>query len=216
MAGGKPWISPAPELHEFLRATAPADLAETMAALAEAARGVAALVRRGPIAGALGAAVGVNSDGEAQKHLDLYADRAFEQALSGASVRALASEERADVTPLKPDGKFLVALDPLDGSSNIEINITIGTIFSVLDAPATPDVSAADFLQPGHAQRAAGVALYGPQTSFIFTTGSGTHVATPRSREPALPGHQPEPQHPRGAQRVRDQHVELAPLAGNR
>jgi fructose-1,6-bisphosphatase I len=166
------------ELPEFLRGAAPADLAETVVAVSDAARDVAALIRRGPAAGALGAKAGVNSDGEATKQLDLLADDAFERALRGVSVRGLASEERAGVTPLKPDGKFLAALDPLDGSSNIEINITIGTVFSVLDAPATAEVSAVDFLQPGHAQRAAGIALYGPQTTFLFTTGSGTHIAT--------------------------------------
>jgi fructose-1,6-bisphosphatase I len=166
------------ELHEFLQETATPDLADMLAAIAEAARSLAALIRRGPIAGALGAAVGVNSDGETQKHLDLFADAAFEKALRTVSVRALASEERADATALDDEGKFLVALDPLDGSSNIEANITIGTVFSVFDAPATETVSAADFLQPGHAQRAAGIALYGPHTSFIFTTGTGTHVAT--------------------------------------
>jgi fructose-1,6-bisphosphatase I len=165
------------ELHEFLRQTAPADLADTIAALAEAAAAVAGLIRQGPMAGALGAAVGVNSDGDAQKHLDMFADEAFEKALRGASVRALASEERDDVTALAPDGKFLAALDPLDGSSNIDINITIGTVFSVLDAPASATASAKDFLQPGHAQRAAGIALYGPHTSFVFTTGAGTHAA---------------------------------------
>jgi fructose-1,6-bisphosphatase len=94
------------------------------------------------------------------------------------SVRALASEERDDVTQISPDGKFLVAVDPLDGSSNIDINLTIGTVVSVLEAPATGEASAKDFLKPGHAQRAAAVVLYGPQTSFVFTTGAGTHIAT--------------------------------------
>jgi fructose-1,6-bisphosphatase I len=166
------------ELQAFLRQTAPAELADTLAALAATSRAVAAHIRRGPLAGALGATVGVNSDGDAQKELDLFADRAFEQGLRESSVRALASEERGSITPMAADGKFLVALDPLDGSSNIEVNITMGTVFSVLDAPAGDAPSEADFLQPGHAQRAAGIALYGPQTTFLFTTGAGVHVAT--------------------------------------
>ena len=159
------------ELQAFLRATASEKLADLICAVADTSRVVAAHIRRGSIAGALGASVGVNSDGDTQKALDIFADHAFEQGLRESSVRALASEERDAITPISADGDYLVALDPLDGSSNIDVNITIGTIFSVL--PAT-----GDFLQPGHAQKAAGLVLYGPHTSFVFTTGAGTHVAT--------------------------------------
>jgi fructose-1,6-bisphosphatase I len=165
------------ELHEFLRATAPAELADVLAAVAATSRSVSGYIRRGPISGALGASVGVNSDGDTQKALDLFADDAFEKGLKDCSVRALASEERDDITQLSLDGRFLVAVDPLDGSSNIDINLTIGTVVSVLDAPAG-ETTAKDFLKPGHAQRAAAVVLYGPQTSFVFTTGAGTHIAT--------------------------------------
>jgi fructose-1,6-bisphosphatase I len=166
------------ELHDFLRSVAPAGLAETLAALADAARGIAAHIRRGSIAGPLGAEVGVNSDGDAQKQLDIFADHAFEKGLRESPVKALASEEREAVTALNPEGHYLVALDPLDGSSNIEINMTIGTVFSVLDAPRDRAATEADFCQPGHRQRAAGVVLYGPQTALVFTTGAGTHIAT--------------------------------------
>jgi fructose-1,6-bisphosphatase I len=161
------------ELPEFLRQTAPDDLADLISSIAHASRDVAALIRRGPIAGGLGAVVGVNSGGDAQKKLDIFSDHTFERGLRKASVRALASEEREGVTTLSETGKYLVALDPLDGSSNIDVNVTMGTIFSVLDA-----TGAADFLQPGHKQRAAGVILYGPHTSLVFTTGAGTHAAT--------------------------------------
>lgn len=170
--------APGRELQTFLAETAPPDLADTLAAIAATSRSVAAHIRRGALAGALGAAVGVNSDGDSQKELDLFADDAFERGLRETSVRALASEERAGIAPIAADGRFLVALDPLDGSSNIDVNMTIGTIFSVLDAPAHDPISEADFLQPGHAQRAAGIVLYGPQTTFVFTTGAGTHAAT--------------------------------------
>ena len=163
------------ELQEFLRATAAPALADILAALAATSRSVAAHVRRGALAGRLGAAVGVNSDGDAQKSLDMFADSAFARGLGGCSVRAFASEEREGETPIAADGEYLVALDPLDGSSNIDIDMTIGTVFSVLDAPARQE---AQFLQPGHKQRAAGFALYGPQTIFVFTTGAGVHVAT--------------------------------------
>jgi fructose-1,6-bisphosphatase I len=169
---------PGVELHAFLRATAPEKLADIIAAIAATSRSIAAHIRRGPIAGALGAEVGVNSDGDAQKALDLFADAAFERGLQECSVRALASEERDAITPLVADGDYLVALDPLDGSSNIDVNITIGAIFSVLAAPAGAGVRDADFLQPGHAQRAAGLVLFGPQTNLAFTTGAGAHVAT--------------------------------------
>ncbi len=85
----------------------------------------------------LDATVGENIDGDLQKELDLFADRAFERAISEASVRAFVSEERDGVTELAAKGAFLVALDPLYGSSNIETNITIGAIFRVLDALET-------------------------------------------------------------------------------
>ena len=166
------------ELQEFLRATTSPALADVLAALAATSRTVSAHIRRGALAGRLGAAVGVNSDGDAQKLLDMFADSAFERGLAGCSVRALASEEREGATPISAEGEYLVALDPLDGSSNIDINMTIGTVFSVLDAPAGGEASEAAFLQPGHRQRAAGFALYGPQTIFVFTTGAGVHVAT--------------------------------------
>jgi fructose-1,6-bisphosphatase I len=173
---------PGVELQEFLRATAVPALADILAALAATSRTVAAHVRRGALAGRLGAAVGLNSDGDAQKLLDMFADSAFERGLSGCSVKALASEEREGATAISADGEYLVAIDPLDGSSNIDINMTIGTVFSVLDAPAGGQESSregeAAFLQPGHRQRAAGFALYGPQTIFVFTTGAGVHVAT--------------------------------------
>ena len=166
------------ELQEFLRATAPADVAATLSALTATAVSLAAHIRRGPVAGALGAEVGVNSDGDTQKQLDLFADAAFAQGMRAAPVRAFVSEERKGVTPLSSDGRLLVALDPLDGSSNIDVNVTIGTIFSLLDAPATSEIVERDFLQPGHRQRAAGIVLYGPQTTLLFTTGAGAHVAT--------------------------------------
>jgi fructose-1,6-bisphosphatase I len=165
------------DLPHFLVRHAEPELARLVEAMADAATSVAQRIRQGALSGDLHAAVGVNTDGDTQKLLDIFADAAFERALAGCSVAALASEERDDVTPMQPDGLYLVALDPLDGSSNIEVNMTIGTVFSVLDAHAGV-APAQDFLQPGHRQRAAGVVLYGPQTQMIFTVGAGTHVAT--------------------------------------
>jgi fructose-1,6-bisphosphatase I len=165
------------DLEDFL-AAAPAEVARVVVAVASAATAIAALIRQGPLAGALGAAVGVNSDGDVQKALDLFADKTFEEALRGAGVRALASEERDDVALLDPGGEFLVALDPLDGSSNIDVNVAVASIFGVLDAPAAAGVRQADFLQPGRALRAAGLVVYGPHVSLLFTVGAGAHEAT--------------------------------------
>jgi fructose-1,6-bisphosphatase I len=165
------------DLRSFLVDQAEPALCELIEAMAGTAAEVADRIRRGALGGELHASVGVNSDGDTQKLLDIFADEAFERALRGCSVAALASEERYDVTPLRPDGAYLVALDTLDGSSNIDINMTIGTVFSALNAHAG-EPPARDFLQPGHRQRAAGVVLYGPQTTLTFTVGAGTHIAT--------------------------------------
>jgi fructose-1,6-bisphosphatase I len=164
-------------LEAFLSRHAPAALAGVLQAIADTALPLAHLIRRGRLAGEFESAVGPAHGGVAQTALDLFADHAFVNGLRCASVRAVVSEERDRPVPHNADGAFLVAIDPLDGSSNIDVNITVGTIFSVLDAP-TPDLGAAQFLQPGVNQRAAGLLLYGPQVAFVFTAGSGVHMAT--------------------------------------
>ena len=164
------------DLSDFLAASSPSGLARLLTGVAEAAASLASTIHKGPLAGELHAPVGSNSDGDVQKAHDILADETFERAFRRAGVRAFVSEEREGMTPLDPDGAFLVALDPLDGSSNIETNITVGTIFGVLDAP-TGAVDVADFLKPGHELRAAGVILYGPHVAMTFTTGAGAHVA---------------------------------------
>ena len=98
------------------------------------------------------------------------ADRAFAEALAAAPVRWYASEERDAVEELSPAGSLAVALDPLDGSSNIDVNVSIGTIFSVY--PALDD-GEASFLRPGREQIAAGYVIYGPQTALLLTIGAG-------------------------------------------
>lgn len=172
-------------LARFLADAAPADLTQAMMAIANAALPVVDLIRRGPLAAQLGAQVGSNTDGDVQKALDLLADRQFHEGLKGSGVAAIVSEESEHAIPLDAGGAFLIAIDPLDGSSNIDTNVSIGTIFSVLDAPAGRAPVAEDFLQPGHRQRAAGFIIYGPQTSFVFTVGRGAHIATldPLTRE---------------------------------
>ena len=167
------------QLDHFLDGHAQPEIAVILGAMARAAVGVAALIRRGPLAGADLAATtgGANNDGEVQKLLDVTADKAFLDGLRGSGVRALISEEADEPAALDVDGRFLVAIDPLDGSSNIDTNISIGTIFSVLESRARGPVAAAEFLQPGRAQRAAGFIMYGPQTTFVFSVGAGTHAA---------------------------------------
>jgi fructose-1,6-bisphosphatase I len=164
-------------LKAFLGANAPADLGSVLYALAEASLSVARLIRRGSLSGALDAAVGPAHDGVAQKVLDVLADKSFVGGLKGSVVRGVVSEERDDPVTIDRDGTLLVAIDPLDGSSNIDANVTIGTVFSVLDAPAG-EVEGAQFLQRGVRQRAAGLIVYGPHVAFVFTTGAGVHIAT--------------------------------------
>jgi len=167
------------ELDAYLNLNAPHDVARVLGAIAQASLPLVHLIRRGRLAGALDASVGPAHDGIAQKALDVFADEAFMNGLKGAGVRGVVSEERADPVAIDAEGTLLVAIDPLDGSSNIDANISVGTFFSVLDAPAG-ELEAAHFLQPGVNQRAAGFIIYGPHVAFVFTTdaGAGVGIAT--------------------------------------
>lgn len=135
--------------------------------------------------GALGAAFAAtlsssNADGDDQKALDVHADALFLNAAQEAGVAFYASEEQADPIVLDGVSALSVAIDPLDGSSNIDTNITIGTIFSVL--PSLADAEAT-FLQPGMAQVAAGFFVYGPQLALVLTLGAGTSIFVFSERE---------------------------------
>ncbi|MFC0339764.1 class 1 fructose-bisphosphatase [Paracoccus niistensis] len=147
--------------------------------IAHVARDLSKRIARGPLEGH-GATLGENSDGDTQKALDLIADEAFAAALTGSPVRWYASEEREDVAALNPAGALALAIDPLDGSSNIDVNVSIGTIFSILPAASDP---LASFLRPGTDQLAAGYVIYGPQTALVLTVGKGTslHVLDPET-----------------------------------
>ena len=131
------------------------------------------VIARGPLAGKLGAGVGENSDGDQQKALDVMADEMFEAALRGTGVRYYASEEQEDVVTLDDDGGYALATDPLDGSSNIDVNVPIGTIFSIFEAA---DNGEASFLRKSSDQIAAGYIAYGPQTLLAMTFGDGTQL----------------------------------------
>lgn len=148
--------------------------------VAVACKKIAALVSRGALAGVLGETDARNAQGEVQKRLDVLADQIFLEALAhNGHIAALASEERSGIwlpPPGAPRGDYLVAVDPLDGSSNVDNNYGLGTIFSVLRAPE--QVSAEAFLQPGTQLAAAGYCLYGPATVLTVSTGSGVHQFT--------------------------------------
>ncbi len=151
--------------------------------VSSACKGVANLVRRGNLAGELGAAVGVNVQDENQKKLDVMANElALSWCEKGGQLFAMASEEMVDVYPVPKGyqrGKYLLIFDPLDGSSNIEVNGPMGTIFSILKMPddANGDL-AENFLQQGSRQLCAGYVLFGPATMMVLTTGNGVNGFT--------------------------------------
>jgi fructose-1,6-bisphosphatase I len=165
------------DLTAFLEKSAGADVARVLIALADASIAVTRRIRRGSLAGAPHADFGPARDGVARKGLDVFADEAFVGGLSGAGVRGVVSEQHEHPIGLDPEGPLLVAIDPLDASSNIDANATIGTVFSVLDASPGPLV-ADHFLQRGAAQRAAGMIVYGLHVAFVFTVGRGVAIAT--------------------------------------
>ncbi|CAA6605502.1 Fructose-1,6-bisphosphatase class 1 [Rhodospirillaceae bacterium LM-1] len=139
-------------------------------------------VNRGALLGNLGVAGSENVQGEEQKTLDVLANDIFLHMNSlGGNYAAMASEELEDVFSVtgQADGRYLLLFDPLDGSSNIDINVSVGSIFSILRLPEGANPEATEtFLQPGVKQVAAGYALYGPSTMLVLTTGSGVHGYT--------------------------------------
>jgi len=154
-------------------------IATTILCIAEAAIRIKNLVARGPLAGRLDAARGDNTDGDVQKELDLIANDYIIEALQIAPVAYLVSEELDQPMLLHEAAPLLVAIDPLDGSSNIETNAAVGTIFSILPTGGSEKNLADDIvLQAGVNQLAAGYCIYGPQTSLVLTLGAGTHIFT--------------------------------------
>ena len=129
----------------------------------------------GALSGLYGSAEQENVQGEVQKKLDVISNDLLKQALlANRSVAGIASEEEEDAIAGNLEGQYLVTFDPLDGSSNIDVNVTVGTIFSVLALPeGCTEVTTDTFLQAGHKQIAAGYVLYGPSVILAITTGSG-------------------------------------------
>ena len=160
-----------------------ADLRLLMEVVARAVKAIAVNVSKGALADVLGDAGSDNVQGEAQKKLDVIANDILIQANEwGGHLAAMASEEVEEIRPIPSDyprGGFLLLFDPLDGSSNIDVNISVGTIFSVLKCPeGTAPPTEADFMQPGTSQVAAGYSVYGPATQLVLTVGDGVHGFT--------------------------------------
>ena len=160
-----------------------ADLRLLIEVVARAVKAISVNVSKGALAGVLGEAGSDNVQGEAQKKLDVIANDILIQANEwGGHLAAMASEEVEEVRPIPrdyPKGGYLLLFDPLDGSSNIDVNISVGTIFSVLRCPeGCSEPTEADFMQSGDTQVAAGYSVYGPSTQLVLTVGSGVHGFT--------------------------------------
>ena len=160
-----------------------ADLRLLIEVVSRACKAISIAIGKGELAGMLGGAGSENVQGEAQKKLDVISNEILLEANEwGGHLAAMASEEMDHPHQIPhrfPRGEYLLLFDPLDGSSNIDVNISVGTIFSVLRCPegvTRPDDNA--FLQPGSAQVCAGYAVYGPSTLLVLTLGHGVACFT--------------------------------------
>ena len=160
----------------------PSQLRLLMEVVARACKSISQAVNKGALGGVLGATESENVQGEIQKKLDIIANEVLIEANEwGGHLAAMASEEMDSIylVPHRyPPGEYLLLFNPLDGSSNIDVNVSIGTIFSVLVKPEGVGVSEQDFLQPGSKQVAAGYCVYGPQTTLVLTVGDGVAMFT--------------------------------------
>jgi fructose-1,6-bisphosphatase I len=166
-----------------LHNTIPAELRLLIEVVARACKTISHAVSKGALGEVLGSAGSENVQGEVQKKLDVLSNEILLEANEwGGHLAAMASEEMETIHLIPnryPKGEYMLLFDPLDGSSNIDVNVSIGTIFSVLKAPeGMKEPSEKDFLQPGTKQVAAGYAVYGPQTVLVLTTGDGVNCFT--------------------------------------
>ena len=148
-----------------------------------ACKKIACAVNRGGLIGILGSAESENVQGETQKKLDIISNDVMINSLEWTGhLAGMASEEMDDplaIPAMYPKGKYLILFDPLDGSSNIDVNVSVGTIFSILRAPeGCENPTLEDFLQPGVKQVCAGYAVYGPATMLVLTSGHGVNGFT--------------------------------------
>lgn len=155
-------------------------LVELIETLMVACKEIALQLREGALAGIHGSTENTNVQGETQKKLDVISNDILKQVLlDDPMVHGIASEEEDEPVFGSPEGRFLVTFDPLDGSSNIDVNVSVGTIFSILEVPEGAERGQADlFLQPGRKQLAAGYVLYGPSAVLALTTGRGVDMFT--------------------------------------
>jgi fructose-1,6-bisphosphatase I len=153
------------------------DLISLIKTVLAATKEISFRVSQAHLGGLMGSTLDENIQGEVQKKLDVVANELFKDILlESGFVKAISSEEEDSSVAGDEEGKYLVSFDPLDGSSNIDINSLIGTIFSIHEAPKGMDASDPDmFKQSGNRQVCAGYVLYGPSTMLVMTTGSGTH-----------------------------------------
>ena len=171
-------------IKRFLRERQPAhatgDFTSLLYDMALAGKLIANKTRRAGLTAMLGRSGVTNVQGEEQKSLDVYADEAITGLLSqGGQVAALVSEEQAEATVFERGGPYVVTCDPLDGSSNIDANVSIGTIFGVFRrADAAAPVTEADWLRPGSDLVAAGYLLYSTSTMLVYSAGDGVHAFT--------------------------------------
>lgn len=158
------------------------DLTLLLTDIANACKRISHTVSRGAMTGMLGSAGTENVQGETQKQLDIITNDIMVDALEWTGhLSGMVSEEVDDFIPIPeqyPKGKYLALFDPLDGSSNIDVNLTVGTIFSILSGTEGVDATLNDFLQKGAEQVCAGFVLYGPSTMMILTTGQGVNGFT--------------------------------------
>jgi fructose-1,6-bisphosphatase I len=161
----------------------PSQLRLLLEVVARSCKSISQAVNKGALGGVLGTAHSENIQGEIQKKLDIIANEVLIEANEwGGHLAAMASEEMEGIylVPNRyPQGEYLLLFDPLDGSSNIDVNVSIGTIFSVLKMPEDDrGVDEGDFLQRGSQQVAAGYCVYGPQTTLVLTVGDGVVMFT--------------------------------------
>ncbi|MFZ9264793.1 MAG: class 1 fructose-bisphosphatase, partial [Polynucleobacter sp.] len=153
--------------------------ASLLVSVANACKLIAKQVEQGALAGIIGSAGSGNVQGETQQKLDIISnDILLEACGKDATLAGMASEEMETIFPANKSGSFLLLFDPLDGSSNIDVNVSIGTIFSILKKKTSGDLTENDFLQAGVDQVASGYVVYGPQTTLVYTTGQGVHMFT--------------------------------------
>lgn len=163
----------------------PAELRLLIETVARACKAIGHAISKGALGDVLGALSSENVQGEVQKKLDVIANDLLLDANEwGGHLAAMASEEMETIHRIPnryPKGEYLLLFDPIDGSSNVDVDLSVGTIFSVLRAPdacAGRDVTEEDFLQPGRDQVAAGYAIYGPQTLLVLSIGTGVYEFT--------------------------------------